>query len=146
MARIALEAEYELGDDIYERYTKEDPEEHTDAIAAAVAILERQLVPSAVVTTSTSGQTPRLVSKYRPKAKILCASWRPETVAYMAVVWGVSATLVPQPSTTDDVMAAALETFTNNGCLHSGDLVILTGGVPAGKAGNTNMIMTQVVK
>jgi pyruvate kinase len=64
----------------------------------------------------------------------------------MAVVWGVSATLVPQPSTTDDVMAAALETFTNNGCLHSGDLVILTGGVPAGKAGNTNMIMTQVVK
>lgn len=146
MARIALEAEYELGDDIYDRYTKEDPEEHTEAIAAAVAILERQLVPSAVVTTSTSGQTPRLVSKFRPKAKILCASWRPETVAYMAVVWGVQATLVPQPSSTDDVMAEAVETFTANGCLHSGDLVILTGGVPAGKAGNTNMIMTQVVK
>lgn len=146
MARIALEAEYELGDDIYERYTKEDPEEHTEAIASAVAILERQLVPAAVVTTSTSGQTPRLVSKFRPQANIFCASWKPETVAYMAVVWGVHAMLVPAPASTDDVLAQAVEVFKKNGSIAEGDLVILTGGVPAGKAGNTNLIMTQVVK
>lgn len=146
MDRIAIEAEYELGEMIYIKQTKVEPEEHTEAIALAVATLERQLAPTAVVTTSTSGQTPRLVSKYRPKSQILCASWRPETVAYMAVVWGVEAVLVEPPTTTDEVLKHATDTFCNAGRLKSGDHVIFTAGVPAGKPGNTNLIMTQVIK
>lgn len=146
MDRIAIEAEYELGETIYLKQSKNEPEEHTQAIALAIATLERQLAPAAVVTTSTSGQTPRLVSKYRPKSKILCASWRPETVAYMAVVWGIEAMLIDFKGTTDDVLGHATDTFCEAGRLKNGDLVIFTAGVPAGVAGSTNLIMTQVIK
>lgn len=146
MERVAIEAEYELGESIYLRMAQEEPEEHTEAIALAVATLERQLAPAAIVTSSSSGQTPRLVSKFRPKAQILCASWTPQTLAYMAVVWGVETILVDKPTSTEEMLKLAVEQFTELGRLHHDDLVIMTAGVPAGKPGNTNLIMTQVVK
>lgn len=146
MSRIALEAEYELGESIFIRETQHEPEEHTEAMALAVATLERQLAPAAVVTSSTSGQTPRLVSKFRPKANILCTSFKPETVAYMAVVWGVEAVLTPLPPRDADLFEEVTNTFVEKNRLKGGDLVILTSGVPAGVAGNTNLILTQVVK
>lgn len=146
MSRIAIEAEYELGETIYLRQAKVEPEEHTEAIALAVATLERQLAPAAIITTSTSGQTPRLVSKYRPKSSILCASWTPATVNYMAVVWGVQACLIDPPENTDDILKNATEVFCKCGRLKNGDMVIFTAGVPAGKPGSTNLIMTQEIK
>lgn len=146
MDRIAIEAEYELGETIYLKQSSAEPENHTQAIAHAIATLERQLAPAAVVATSASGQTPRLVSKYRPKSHILCASWSPATVAYMAVVWGVEAMLINFHATTDDVLSNATETFCNAGRLKVGDLVIFTAGVPAGQVGSTNLIMTQEIK
>ena len=146
MDRIAIEAEYELGETIYLKQSKTEPETHTQAIAHAIATLERQLAPAAVLATSASGQTPRLVSKYRPKSKIFCASWSAATVAYMAVVWGVEAMLIDYHTTTDDVMENATDTFCKAGRLKKGDLIIFTAGVPVGKVGSTNLIMTQVIK
>jgi pyruvate kinase len=146
MSRISVEAEYELGESIYLRQSKNEPEEHTEAIALAVATLERQLAPAAVLTTTTSGQTPRLVSKFRPKAQILCASWNPQSVAYMAVVWGVEAIHTNKPTTSDDMLQEVMDRFQELGRLKPNDLVIMTAGVPAGSPGNTNMILTQVVK
>ncbi len=146
MSRIAIEAEYELGETIYLKHSQTEPENHNQAIAHAIATLERQLAPAAVVATSASGQTPRLVSKFRPKSNILCASWSKETAAYMAVVWGVEALMIDFLTTTDDILKNATEAFVAEGRLKEGDLVIFTAGVPAGKVGSTNLIMTQVIK
>ena len=146
MSRIAIEAEYELGDSIYVKRSNKEPEEHTHAIALAISTLERQLSPAAILCTSTSGQTPRLVSKYRPRSRILCASWSQLTVAYMAVVWGVEAMKIDNLTTTDEVLTNATDTFCKADRLKTGDLVIFTAGVPAGKVGSTNLIMTQVIK
>ena len=146
MSRIAIEAEYELGDSIFVKHSKTEPEEHTHAIALAVSTLQHQLSPAAILCTSASGQTPRLVSKYRPKSRILCASWSPQTVAFMAVVWGVEGMLIEFLTTTDAVLTHATDTYFNAGRLKNGDLVIFTAGAPAGKVGSTNLIMTQVIK
>lgn len=119
---------------------------HTDAVVLAVSQLEKELKPKAIVTTSTSGQTPRLISKFKPKAPILCATWNTRTLAYMAVVWGVESVQVPGGLDTDENLYNTIEAFTKLKRLKIGDQYIFTAGVPAGKAGNTNMIMTQVVK
>jgi pyruvate kinase len=146
MARIAIEAEYELGESIYLRQSQSEPEDHTEAIALAVATLEKQLAPAAILTATTSGQTPRLVSKFRPKANILCSSYKKETVAYMAVVWGVEAILSQPPTEDSHDFDQISKSFVENDRLKYNDLVIFTAGVPAGIPGNTNLIMTQVVK
>jgi pyruvate kinase len=119
---------------------------HTDAIAHAVSELAHLLDPRAILCTSTSGQTPRLVSKFRPRQPILCATWNKRTQARMAVVWGVEALHIEQPGTTDDVVQRAIDAFFEKKRLKLGDHVILTAGVPAGTPGNTNLILTETVR
>ncbi len=118
----------------------------TDAISHSVSRLAHLIRPKAIVTTTTSGQTPRLVSKFRPKAPILCATWNDRTYHQMGVVWGVEAIKVPPPKGTEDAIQTAIDEFRKLKRLKVGDMVIITAGVPAGTPGNTNLILTQVVK
>ncbi len=120
--------------------------DHTDAIAHAVSDLAHCLRPQAILTTSTSGQTPILVSKFRPKQPILCATWDPRTHRRLAVVWGVESALIPLPSGTDEVIRDAIDEFLRQKRLKLGELVIITAGIPAGSPGHTNMVVTQIVK
>jgi pyruvate kinase len=119
---------------------------HTDGIAHAVAQLAALTKPAAIVTTTTSGQTPKLVSKFRPKAQILCAAWKERVQRQMALVWGVDTVLVPPPTNTDETIQTALDCLIRQKRLNCGDQVIVTAGVPPGMAGNTNMILIEEVR
>ena len=118
---------------------------HTEAVAHSVVELSKVLKSCAIVTTTTSGQTPRLVAKFRPKAPIFCSTWSKRVQAQMAVVWGVEAALIARPRNTDAAMDRALEVFEKAKRLDKGDLAILTAGVPVGVPGHTNLIITKVV-
>lgn len=143
MARIAERAESLLD----HRGIREDFREsasrrvdHTEAIAHSVCDLASQIRVKAIVTTSTSGQTARRVSKFRPEVPLYCASWDPRTVAQLALVWGVQAVHVPMPATIEANIDHAMRTFRAAKVLKTGDPVIVTSGVPIGHPGNTNLI------
>lgn len=144
MARIAEKAEK-----LYDRTRIEtvfrqqarDGVSHTEAVAHSVAELASLTKPAAIITNTTSGQTARLVSKFRPKAQILCATYDARTQAQMAVVWGVEAVQVEKPQSTDISVRNATDAFVARKRLKSGDFVIVTAGVPAGQPGNTNLVL-----
>jgi pyruvate kinase len=119
---------------------------HTEAVAYAATELAAIIRPAAIITTTSSGQTARLVSKFRPKAPILCATYSKRTLAQLAVVWGTEAVYMELPQTTDESVERSVDSFLRLKRLKLGDLVVITAGVPAGVPGNTNMILTQVVK
>jgi pyruvate kinase len=147
MARIARAAErgFNHGRHIAD-LAREARMDETEAVASAVAQMSENLRPQAIVTTSTSGQTARLISKYRPRIPILCATWNARTQRYLSVVWGVESAFTDLPETTDEQIAEAMEVFRQQERLKGGDQVIVSAGVPAGTAGNTNLIMVQMVK
>lgn len=149
MARIAIAAEGRFDrtrmEDLWRARVVEGSVDHTDAIAHAVGQLARQLHPAAIVTTTTSGLTPRRVSKFRPQVPILCATYTDRVRRQLSVVWGVEAITMDLSESTDETVQGAIDTFLRAGRLQCGDLVIVTAGVPAGHAGNTNLIMTQLV-
>ncbi len=117
---------------------------HQEAIAHSVADLAALLKPAAVVSTTVSGNTARLVSKYRPKAPLLCATYDERTQARLAVCWGVEAIRLPTPSATEEGVRNAVSTFVKYRRIKKGSLVLITAGVPFGE-GNTNLILTQMV-
>jgi len=145
MAKIARKTESVFDHDSWLSDFEGKFSEDTIAVAFACAQLASRLHPDAILTTTTSGQTARLVSRFRPKAPILCATWSPETYRQVSVMWGVRAALIPEPTTTDRQIADAIAHFVQAKRLKLGDNVIVTAGVPAGKPGNTNLIMIQRV-
>jgi pyruvate kinase len=148
MSRIAETAEASIkGERSLEEFCLPGHEPtRTEAVAHSAAQLAASVKPKAILTTTTSGQTARLVSKFRPKTPILCATWNRKTLHQMAMVWGVEAILVPPPTTTDDIVAHAFEGFVKKKRLKHDDLVIITAGIPAGIPGHTNLILMEVVK
>ncbi len=149
MARIAVAAEARFDririDAAWRARVKAGAVDHTDAIAHAVGSLAAQLAPAAIVTTTTSGLTPRRVSKFRPDVPILCATYDDRTRRQLGIVWGVQAITMSISENTDETVQGAIDAFLRAGRLQCGEMVIVTAGVPAGHAGNTNLIMTQVV-
>jgi pyruvate kinase len=141
MRRIADKAERMFDYTKWMDSRKRDSGDPTMAIAFAVAQLASVCKPKAIVTTSTSGQTARLVSNFRPKVPIYCATWSHRTRCALAVVWGVTTVQMGMPSGTDEQIENAIESFRKAKMLKSGDQVIVSAGVPAGTPGNTNLIL-----
>lgn len=148
MARIAERAESAFNDaDLLREEAEENlANDHTRAVAFGVAQLAAQIKPKAILTNTTSGQTARLVSKFRPRAPILCATYTPRVLRRLAAVWGVEAILVPLATTTDALIQNAIGAFVHDRRLKVGDVVVISAGVPAGTPGNTNLIMVQGVR
>ncbi len=147
MVRIAEKAEWLFDRSKIEHYFKENSSSHIghqEAIAHSVADLAALLKPGAVISTTVSGNTARLVSKYRPKAPLLCATYDERTQARLAVCWGIEAIRLPTPRSTEEGVRNAIAAFVKHKRLKSGSLVLITAGVPFGE-GNTNLILTQVV-
>lgn len=149
MSRIAEKAEKLFDrahiDEVF-RHQARDGISHTEAVAHAVAELAHLIKPAAIITNTTSGQTARLVSKFRPRVPILCATYDARTQAQMAIVWGVEAVQVPCPDGTDESVRHAVDAFLERNRIRRGDHVLITAGIPAGVPGNTNLILNHRVE
>ena len=117
----------------------------TDAISHATVQVAYELNAAAIVTSTESGYTARMVSKYRPQAVIVAVTPKEKFVRRMLLLWGVMPVFVPQSSNTDEMMANAVNGALESGWVKTGDLVVITAGVPVGITGTTNMIRVYTV-
>lgn len=118
----------------------------TEAVAHSAAELASELNAQAIITTTASGETARFVSKFRPEKPIYCVAWNERVRAQMAVVWGVEALCLPLYKTIDECIDQSIDAFLRSKSLKVGEMVVITAGVPAGKAGHTNMILAEMVE
>lgn len=146
MARIAEKAEAIIDHRRYWTVSLSQLGSSTEAIASSAVHLSHALGANAVLTTSTSGSTARMVSKFRPMIPIYCATSNERTWRQLALTWGVESALVRRPESTDSSIADAVEAFVELDRLEAGDDVVVTAGVPAGVPGNTNLILHQKVE
>jgi len=117
----------------------------TAAISAASCTVAEEIGARAIVPSTMSGYTARMIARYRPSTPILAVSPSPETQRRLAMVWGVECLLVPQVETTDEMIAATLEIVHSRG-LAAGDQIIITAGVPFGSSGQTNLIQVHDIE
>lgn len=112
----------------------------TDAVSQAVCQMAHDLDARAIITTTSSGHTARMVARHRPKTPIIAVSSRPETCQRLALVWGVEAHAVAAFEDTDALIETSLRVVQEKGIVAAGDTVVITAGVPHGEPGRTNMI------
>jgi pyruvate kinase len=141
MSRVASATERSR--DFFEKLgleTEARGESPTRAIGRAACELARSLRAKAIITSTSSGLTARMVAMHRPRCPILAATPHAATWRRLALVWGVQPLLVPASSDTDTMVAVSLRTARESGAVKKGDLVVITAGVPVGVPGNTNLI------
>lgn len=116
-----------------------------EAISYASYTIAEDLDAAAILTPTQSGLTPSMISKYRPKALILGATPFPTVARQLSLQWGVYPLVVRESSGTDQLLSISLNSALEKDLVRSGDVVVVTAGVPVGRAGTTNMIKVQVV-
>jgi len=146
MSLIAVEAEGALPyDDNFASKGKDLLPLTDDAISYAACHIARQLSAKAVIAYTASGSTARRVSKYRPRTQILAITPDESTQRQLSLTWGVIALKVPEPRSILNMFTQAARAAKKLGCVQKGDLVVVTAGIPIGKAGTTNMLKVEKI-
>lgn len=117
----------------------------TDAISHAVCTTALDLGARAIITSTSSGHTARMVSKYRPEARVIAVTTKIEVVRKLAIVWGVKPLLVKETRGTDEMIEEAIKVSLDAKYIKNGDLVVVTAGIPVGVAGTTNLLKVHTV-
>ena len=116
-----------------------------ESISYASCSIASDLNATAILTPTQSGITAQMISKYRPKALIVAATPFPEVARKLALQWGIEPLVVPESPGTDQLLSVAVTAALDKNYIQTGDIVVITAGVPVGKVGSTNMIKVQVV-
>ncbi|MGZ7445192.1 pyruvate kinase [Paenibacillus sp. TH7-28] len=141
MARIAEKAESGLEyREIFIKQSNAQQTTVTEAISQAVANSALELNAKAIITSTETGYTARMVSKYRPKAPIIAVTTEDQTLRRLALNWGVTPVKGQVASSTDEMFDKAMKGGLDSGVVKEGDLVVITAGVPLGRSGSTNLI------
>jgi pyruvate kinase len=146
MARIAERAEAGLDFELIHQ-ARLDQTATTVAAAIAQGCLEiaEDLGARAILCSTTSGGTARLISKNRPRMPIIGATASPQIYRQLALSWGVVPVMVPPTRDTDTRLADAVRVARERGLVSEGDTVVIVGGVPVGEPGHTNMLKVEQV-
>lgn len=145
MATIAKRTEETLNyDNLLEKNAKNNTTV-TDAISHATCTTAVDLNASAIITSTSSGHTARMVSKFRPKCPIIATTDDEKVMRRLALTWGVYPVKCELADNTDEVIENAIETSKNAGYINNGELVVITAGVPVGISGTTNLIKVHVI-
>lgn len=116
-----------------------------NAISHASCTASTELGAAAIITPTHSGSTPRMISKYRPTAPIIAATGNQKVRRRLNISFGIYSVLIPEIDNTDELIELSVNESVSDGYIRSGDLVVITAGIPSGVAGTTNLIKIHIV-
>ena len=94
----------------------------------------------AIIVFSNSGKSAKLVSAIRPAAKIVTISPNINISRQVSLLWGVQSINSRDANGWKDMMSISREIIKKLKFIKKNDFVVITAGLPFGKAGMTNMI------
>ena len=116
-----------------------------DAISHAACTMAIDLDAKAIVVTSLSGITVRMVSRFRAPITILGLATSKRVWYKLAMSWGVLPLLTEQFPNIEVLNFYSLRAAKDALQLNDGDTVVMTGGDTSGESGNTNVIRIEMV-
>ena len=94
----------------------------------------------AIIVFSNSGKSAKLVSAIRPAAKIVTISPNINISRQVSLLWGVQSINSRDANGWKEMMSISREIIKKLTFIKKNDFVVITAGLPFGKAGMTNMI------
>ena len=117
----------------------------SEALSHSAATLAKDLHAKAIVVCTRTGGTARKVSRFRPNINIIGITTDEHAYRQLALSWGVWPALTDEYSSIDILFYFAKEIAKKSGLVKKGDTIVITGGTPNGKSGNSNLINVETI-
>ena len=114
-----------------------------DAISHATCQMAIDIGAKAIVASSLTGSTVRMISRFRSSIDIVGMTTDKKAWYKLALSWGVTPVLSEEFNSTDVLFYHALLAAKEHLKLEKGNSIVMTAGTVNGKAGNTNIIKVE---
>lgn len=116
-----------------------------DALSHSACLLAKEINAKAIVVCTITGKTARMVSRFRPEIDIIGMTTNVRSYRKLGLNWGVYPVLSEEFHSIDVLFHFAKTAAKNSGFVKTGDTIVITGGTPNGKSGNSNLINIETI-
>lgn len=117
----------------------------SEALAHSACTLAQDIGAKVIVVCTRTGGTARTVSRFRPMIDIIGMTTEERAYRKLALSWGVIPVMSEEFYSVDVLFHYAKRAAMDTGFVQKGDKIVLTGGTPNGKSGNSNLINVETV-
>ncbi len=117
----------------------------SDALSHSACLLARDVQAKAIVVCTRTGGTAKMVSRFRPMIDIIGMTTDPRSYQKLALSWGVIPMMSEEYHSVDVLFHFAKCAARDSGIVKKGDTIVITGGTPNGKSGNSNLINIEII-
>jgi pyruvate kinase len=121
----------------------EEVSKTADAISHAVCEIAQDLDIEVIMTMTQSGSTAKMISRYRPQAKVFALTPFDQILRQLHLVWGVVPIKVATYDNVEIIPDLCKAVLKKLKLIKTGDKFVITGGVPMGITGTTNYLSVQ---
>jgi pyruvate kinase len=126
--------------------TKTSVENRHDALGRSACVLADQMRAAAIVTVTNSGQTARVIARYRPDPPIFAVTDSARTLRALGIVWGVRGLVIENlGDDSDSALSRVQERLVASGLVRRGEYIVLLAGQPFFARGSTNFIKVEKI-
>ena len=119
----------------------------TNAVSNATCHAATELEAAGIVAVTKSGYTAKSIAKFKPNCKVIACTSNKVVMRQLNLAWGCIPMLIETTITemVDKQFEEALLKAEQKGLLNSGDIVVLSAGIPLGAEGASNVMKVQYV-
>jgi len=140
MAKIVVEAEHSMADFAHVRRRRERSGlSISEAICESMAHAAEDLDIAVIAVFTETGNTARMMSKYRPKSRIYAFSRSPAVCNRMNLLWGVQPVEREHTLSAEQMLTTAEQELVRTGRLRAGDVLGVVAGTQM-STGSTNFM------
>lgn len=114
-----------------------------DAVTHTCCLTAKDLDAKAILAATSSGHSARMICRFRPACPIAALTMREKVRRQLNLSWGVIPFLTGEVNSTDRIFSLTTDVAMKEGLVQTGDIVVITAGVPLGRSGSTNLIKAQ---
>lgn len=146
MARVAAEAEASVSAARLAEAPRNPRSTTAEIVADSAFRAARLMGASAIVVFTSTGNSVRLVSRYRPSVPIYSFTPSEAVARQLSVIYGARAIEAPVLESTDMMMDQMDRMLVEQGWAKPGDKLIFVAGQPIGRPGSTNVMKLHTVE
>lgn len=115
------------------------------AIAKASFVTANNIGASAILTPTIRGNTPRLISKYRPHQQIIAATTTEEIQRNLLLYWGVNPIVTELAYDSETMVNNAIGIALRKKYIHNQDRIVMVAGIPIHSPIMLNTVRVHVI-